>query len=208
MQERPPYVRFALQTVETRDANGGSITRDVEHVLVTPAGSKDVHVAEAEAWIAQKERLARETPPQFNPQWAQQFRASYQIWKQGVEVPTHGTPIRSWPVASPSEVKRCIDANVLVVEDLAIANENALAQIGMGARAMKDKARAWLAERDGPGANVQRVSALEVENTDLKRQIEDLRETVRSLGAKMADRERKPYTRKQSQPQDDADVIQ
>lgn len=206
MQERPPYLRFQLQTAEYRDANGAPLTRDVERVLVTPAGSKDVHVADADEWIKQKERLARENPPQFNPVWAQQFRASYEMWRKGVEVPTHGTPIRSWPVASPSEVKRCIDANVLVVEDLAIANEAALAQIGMGARALKEKAIAWIAERDGPGASVQRMSALEVENAELKRRLEEQGEALRLLGAQMAERERKPSKRREL-VQDDGDAI-
>lgn len=206
MQERPPYVRFEVQTVEVRDNLGGVQVRDIERVLVTPAGSKDVHVANAEEWIKAKEQLAAQNPPAYNPQWVQSFRASYGLWKQGVAVPVEGTSIRSWAAASPSEIKRCIDANVLTVEDLAAANESTIGRLGMGARTLKDKAVAWIKERDGPGRVVQELEALKVSNAELARQNETMRQQLAEMAAKLADRPRK-NARREPEPVDEGDVI-
>jgi hypothetical protein len=210
MQERPPYVRFEIGTMEYRDNSGVQHARDVEHILVTAAGTKEVHVAIAEDWIANKERLARQQPPQYPPQWAQAMRASFDLWRAGHEVPENGTSIRSWPVASPSEVKRCVEANVLTVEDLAVANEPALQRLGMGARALKDKAATWVAERDGPGRSVQELSALRIAHDEQAHEIEELRETVRKMGAAMAEKSGNGGKRRQPEPpdlRDDRDVI-
>ena len=208
MQERPPYIRFELATVEFRDNLGQQHTRDVEHILVTPAGTKEVHVAVADEWIKQKELLAMQQPPAYPPEWAQRMRASFDLWRRGVEVPVNGTPVRSWPVLSPSEVKRCIDANVLTVEDLAVANEPALQRLGMGARGLKDKAVTWISERDGPGKAVQELAAIKMQNEELGRQLAETQEVVRKLGAKLSEREPKRARREAPEAPDDRDVIQ
>lgn len=208
MQERPPYVRFELAPMEFRDNGGNVHVRDVERVLVTPAGSKDVHIANAEFWVSEKERLARDVPPQYNPVWAQQFRAGLEMFRKGNAVPESGTSIRSWPVASPSEVKRCLDANVLTVEDLAQANEQALQRLGMGAYQLKEKARGWIAERDGPGQAVQQVEALRVENTDLRRRLSDMEATLHRMSETIAAAPKRRGKREAPAPEhDDEDAI-
>lgn len=193
MQERPPYVRFEIGTIETRDAQGMPMMKDIEQIHVTPAGSKDVFVAVADEWIRQKEDQARKN--QFNPAWAQQIRAAYGLWKQGVEVPENGTSIRAWPLASPAEVKRCIDANVLTVEDLAVANEQCIDRMGMGARGLKEKAKGWLAERDGPGRSVREVASLKVENEAMRERLTALEDANRRMAAQLSQRERKKTER-------------
>jgi len=117
--------------------------------------------------------------------------------------------VRSWPVLSPSEVKRCVEANVLTVEDLAIANESALQRLGMGARTLKDKAATWISERDGPGKAVQELSAMKLQNEEMGRQLAEALKVTRQLGAKLAEREPKGK-RRESPPDlsDDRDVIQ
>lgn len=208
MQERPPYIRFEVGTMEYRDNSGVSHSRDVEFIKVTPAGSKDVHEAIADEWIKGKEDLARQNPPAYNPEWAQRFRASFDLWRKGMAVPEHGTSIRSWPVASPSEVKRCIDANVLTVEDLAQINEQGIGRLGMGARVLQAKAATWLKERDGPGQAVARVNALEVENEDLKRQLAQMSETVATLSERVTALAGEPRPKRRGKPEfDDGDAI-
>lgn len=208
LQERPPYVRFEMATVEYRDNNGQPHTRDEERILVTPAGSKDVHVANALEWLANKERMANDQPPQYNPQWVTHFRAAFDLWRKGHEVPENGTSIRAWPLASPSEVKRCIEANVLTIEDLAQANEPALQRLGMGGRALKDKATLWLAEREGPGKAVQQVEALKVENAELRRRLDEVEDALHSMTERAAERPR-PAGKQRAAPvvADDRDVI-
>jgi len=207
MQERPPYVRFELQTVEYRDNNGNAQFRDEERILITPAGSKDVHIARAEDWLANKERMARDNPPKYNSAWVQRFRSDFELWRKGHQVPEHGTSIRSWPVASPSEVKRCLDANVLTVEDLAQANEPALQRLGMGGRQLKDKAALWLTERAGPGQAVQQVEALKVENAALKERIDGMQETLHEMSQRIAELPKARGRQRAAPEHDDRDVI-
>lgn len=192
LQERPPYVRFEIQEAEYRDNNGVTHTREVERVLVTPAGSKDVHVADAVDWIRNKKIDSQQDPPRFPPEWINRIEARFQQWKQGNEIPEDGTPIRGWPVLSRSEIARCITANILTVEDLAALNEGGMENLGMGARAMKDKAVAWLAEKAGTGHLAEQVAALKQQNTELtelvKTQGQQLQQAMSTLAAVNADR--------------------
>lgn len=205
LQERPPYVRFDIRSVEKRDVNGNPVITDVPFVLVTPAGSKDVFEAPAEDWISGKEQLARRNPPEYHPEWARKFRSSFELWSQGSALPEDGTPIRTWPALSPSEVKRCINANVLTVEDLAQANAQALANLGMGAQTMKDKAVAWLKDREGT-QSASEIASLRGENAELKRRLDEQDETMRKIAARMAEPEPKRGRRREVEP-DSEDVI-
>lgn len=186
LQERPPYIRFEVGTRERRDDHGMPIIEDVENILVTPAGSKDTHVAPADEWIKQKESMARQQPPAYNPQWAAHFRASFNLWREGQAIPENGVPIRTWPVLTPGEIKRCIDAHVLTVEDLAGANEDALRMVGMGAQGMKQKALNWLSDAANSQSAVK-LTALEQQNEELRAQVGSLMEQIAALSSQIAD---------------------
>lgn len=205
LQDRPPYIRFEIGAQEYRDPDGSSQSRDVEHILVTSPGTKDVHVALADEWIKQKEELARRNPPEYNPEWATRFRAQYKMWKEGVAIPEYGVPIRTWPALSPSEVKRCLEANILTVEDLGGANEQAMARLGMGARALKAKALTWLADKDGAKA-AEQITALQIQNADLATKMAEMADTIAGLQAVAAANEGSKKGRRKPEP-DDGDMI-
>jgi type VI protein secretion system component VasA len=139
-----------------------------------------------------------ENPPQFNPQWAQQFRASYQLWKQGVTIADHGTadPHVAGGVAVGSEaLHRCERADVSRIWR---SRTSKRWRKSAWARAcLKDKAIAWIKEREGPGrANVQRLRrSMRVTNEELTRRLDMQEEANRAMAVKLSERERKPRAR-------------
>lgn len=191
MQERPPFIRFEIGTVEDRNASieaGRYIARDIEMVFITPAGSKDVVEREATQWLNEVRQKARQSPPMYNPQWVAHFDAVYKAWKDGQELPVNGTPIRTWSVLSPAQIQNLVSARVLTVEDLAAANEETLRTIGMGSRDLKAKALAFLEQARDGGAIVAKVAAQEVELETLREKVEEQSRIIAQLMADLDQR--------------------
>jgi hypothetical protein len=168
--DRPPYVVFEYRPVEDRArsvAEGHYVAKDVAFVLVTRPGSKDTHVEEAASWISKLKERARQG--QIPETWATAFEEKFKSWLKGEEVPLNGTPIKTWPVISPSASKAIIQAGFLTVEDLAQAADSEVSSIGTGAISYKQKAIHWLEQASSSGKIVERLSALEAQLSDLLR---------------------------------------
>lgn len=185
-KERPPYVTFEVRAIEDRNASieaGHYVANDVDFALITPMGSKDRVERVVSEWFA---KLAEDVRNQrFDPAWLSAFKEAYKAWKEDREVPVDGTAILTWPVLSPSQVKSLLDCHIRTVEDLAVANEEALARIGMGGRALKQKAEEWLKSAKTIGVRSEEVVALKAENKDLKAQNQDLDKRLKELSAKV-----------------------
>ena len=83
-------------------------------------------------------------------------------------MPENGTSVRNWPVLSPAQTQTLIAAHVMTVEDLAIANEEVIMRLGMGGRALKQRAVDWLQAASSTGKTAEQLTALQVENEALK----------------------------------------
>lgn len=166
MEERPPYVRFEQRAVEDRNKtleSGVFSYRDVDYVLVTPHGSRDVHEEKAEQWL-EKQRVGSK---HGRVPWkhVEYYEHAYKAYKDGLETPENGTPIRGWALISNAQQAQILQSGIRTVEDLASAPEEGLQAIGMGARALKQKAAAWLASAEtGKGA---------AQITELERQLRE-----------------------------------
>lgn len=167
-EARPPFVQFERQLVEDRDASiaaGSYRERPVDTALVTPIGSKDRYPFEVQAWF---KNLADEVAAgRFNAEWLTKYRNQYRAFCDGEEIPEDGMPLRSWPQISKGQIAACISANLRTVEDLAAANEEAINRLGMGGRALKQAARAWLDAARGQGATAAQINALQTEKEAL-----------------------------------------
>jgi hypothetical protein len=188
-KEHPPYITFELRAVEDRGASieaGCYVAKDVAYVLITPAGSKDKIERVAEEWFANlKTQVADGRFPQ---EWFSAFQNAYTAWKEDRELPLDGTPILNWPVASPAQVKRLLDLHLRTVEQLSVANEECLQRLGMGGRALKQKAVEWIEQAGNLGKTVESVTALreqlkmtEERNDNLQQQIQALEQRVMAL---------------------------
>jgi hypothetical protein len=179
---RPAYVQFEVRAVEDRSAtleSGHYVPKDVIYALVTPAGTKDRLEKEAEEWIkSMEEGVQQERIPSA---WLDYYRKALQAFKDQQEVPLSGTSIKDWSALSPSQVKILLDANLRTIEEVAEATEEAVSRIGMGGRALKEKARAWIDSSAGTGKVAAELETLRTANTALENQNESLLERVKTL---------------------------
>jgi hypothetical protein len=189
MQEKGsrPHVRFESRPVEDRIATvreGRKMYKDVDWVIVTPAGGKDVREDHAESWLAKIEGQAQ--AGMYDWEWARDFKKMYEMFKEGKELPVNGTPLAMCTTLfSPAEIANCGAVNVRTLEDLANANEEALGRIGMGARALKTRAQEAVKAGEGKESAI-RIEALQVENDSLKQRVEDLTAVVEEMREQMA----------------------
>jgi hypothetical protein len=172
---RPSYVRFLTKAVEDRQASlstGHYVTRDEDWAVITPHGSKDQIERNVADWFKYLDQQVLDE--RLPPEYVERYKLAYERFKKGQAEPLQGTAIKGWPVASPAQQANLIALNVLTVEDLADANEECCARIGLGARALKDKARAWLQASEDKGKIVEQVSALSILVDQLKSRLESV----------------------------------
>ncbi len=169
MPQRPPYVQFEQRAVEDRNATikaGGLVMRDVDYVIVMQVGSKDTVEKDALDWLNDLDRLAQNG--NYPIEWAQHFRRQYESWKAGFAAPELGLSVRQWPSLSKAQAENLIAAGVRTVEDVAGMNEQTMQRVGMGARELQRKARAYLESRESNKA-AEQIAALqsELDNRDV-----------------------------------------
>lgn len=189
-----PHIRFESRSAEDRAKSieaGHKVYKDVDWVIVTPPGNKDVVEDVAAEWL--KKVTDRAQNGFYDPEWVDAFRKMFALYKEGKEMPEDGTPLRMCTTLfTPAEIENCLAVNIRTLEQLAGANEEALGRIGMGARAWKLRAEEAIRIGDGKGASL-RVEALEIENAELKKttlaqaqRIDDLASLVNEMREQMA----------------------
>jgi hypothetical protein len=166
---RPPFVEFKQVAIEDRQASldaGRRVTRNENHVYIRQLGDKDVFVTKADEWLSSiKKKSILRSHDAFPEEWVEKFHRNYDLWKQGIEAPIDGTSIKEFPVLSPAECENLITLKIFTIEDLASLNEDGLRMIGIGGRALRDKARQWCSAQ----------SQAEIQLTEMQKQIEELK---------------------------------
>lgn len=87
--------------------------------------------------------------------WAKQYEA----FKKGIDMPRHGTPLKEWPVMTPSLIAMFAHANIVTIEELAAVGDHHLQNLGMGSRSFRDKARMYLDVAKNGVAPIERMMA-------------------------------------------------
>lgn len=184
MQEsRPAYVQFETREEEDREASieaGHYVPRDRHYAVVTPPGGNLTIEKPADKFLREKRKAG-------DPN-VRHYEQAYEAWKEGQEEPLDGTPIKSWPAASPAQIKACLNANIKTVEDLATAPEEALKRIGMGARHLQQKAEAWLKSASEHGKVAEEIASLKRDLQDTQEQMKALRQENERLRAETEER--------------------
>lgn len=160
---RPPYVVFEREERERRAADGsphpeGPLSIDVAYV--TPVGSKDRIPRIVSDWFPSLQDQVMQG--RFEQQWLDAYKAAYEAWKRDEEPPINGFSVKNWPVLTKAQIKHLLSFHVITVEDLAAANEETLNRIGMGSRALKTSAVAFLQAQSDPNQFASRFAAMEV----------------------------------------------
>lgn len=181
-EDRPPFIQFETRPVENRaksNAAGCMVYDDVDFVIITPQGSKDKIEKVAHEWMKQcLDQVREQRLPQV---WYNHYKALYDAFKEGRELPVNGKPLTTWPAATPGQVKTLHAIGIRTVEDLANCNEETVMRMGMGGRALKQLAFNWLAEAKEVGGAAMRLTQLEAENTALKASVASLSAQVQAL---------------------------
>lgn len=169
---RPPYVVFEMRAEEDRQAtidSGNYVAKDIAYAIITPQGSKDRIERRVDEWFPHLEQQVREE--RFEQSWLDHYRTRFDAWKKGTEIPENGHAVTNWPAASPAQIKTLLAAGVRTIEDMAVANEEVLTRLGMGGRALKERAIAFMKIVDsGAGKQSEEMAALraQIENLQLR----------------------------------------
>lgn len=190
--EKPPFVRFTTKQQEDRNAtieNGYYTTKDAHFALITPRGSKDCLEVELTNYLRNMQDAVRQG--RFKQSWLEEIKASYEAWKRGEEIPEDGFPLKNWPLLSPAQLTNLLAINVRTVEELAQANEETVTRLGMGGRALSQKAREWLSAQGDVGKAAEQITKLTValdaakeRSAQLEKQVLELAEQVKQLSKK------------------------
>jgi len=172
---RPPYVQWEMRAIEDRAKSletGHYVAKDVAFAIIMRPGSKDRLEKEAEVWLSELRDRARkgEIPAEWHPA----FLASFKAWRDGEELPSTGTPLKSWPVLSPAQIKMIISEGIFTVEDLAALPDSELPILGIGGLNLREKARSWLAAAEDKGKLAEENAALKLSVASLVQQVKDL----------------------------------
>lgn len=176
---RPPIVHFEERSIEDRAASltAGSIQmKAIDYVILSQPGSKDSVEKEAVPWLDELHKNKA-----FDPMWVSRVKEHYKLWKQGHEITPDGTHIRMWAAIDKGQADTLIGARILTVEDLAGANEESLRRVGIGARALQQKARAWLEAAQKTGKTAEEITLLRSKTEMQEKEIAELREKIRLL---------------------------
>lgn len=172
----PTFPRFYRDKVENgfkTSQAGHAVYDDVEMVEIIIPG--------------QNQSIATERVKQHHrDRWPQQYAA----WKAGQEVAQEGSPLELWPPLTPAQVANLKVFNVHTVEQLAMVDDQALSRLGMGARDLREKAKAWLENAKGGEALSQalaKIAALEAQQKVLESNNADLANRVRELATAQHD---------------------
>lgn len=107
----------------------------------------------------------------------------YERWKRDGEVPLDGYPLKEWPQVTAAQFEMFRRLHVLTVEALADAPDNILERFGPGARALQQKAQAWLQAGAGTGKLAEEIRQLQEDRENDRRRIAELEELLSTATA-------------------------
>jgi hypothetical protein len=117
---------------------------------------------------------------------------SYEAWLKGQEEPVSGTALSAWPGVHTAQADRLKLMHIRTVEDVAAMTDADLDKIGMGARALRDKARAFIQAKQGEAQIAAALSERDATIAAQSAELEELRATVDALAAKAGLEKRGP----------------
>lgn len=196
LKELPCMLEFKQVDVEDRAESikcGHYVGRTVDIVVITPSGGRDNVERPVLEWLESKKRTG--------DKWHEHYRKCYDAWKGDQEQPIEGNSIKSWPMASPSEVATLKHAGIRTVEELAVANEATLGRVGMGSRALQAKAKTWLKTAADVGRATAQITSLEQKVADLEEKNEEQASELARLRQQLASTKSKHSSVDDTQPE-------
>ena len=113
--------------------------------------------------------------------WTKRFAEHIEVFKRDGGAAIIGTPLKAWPAIDARLAADLAAIQIYTVEDIAGLSDGNLSRVGMGARELQAKARAFLAAAKDT-AEVQRLAA---ENERKDARISQLEQQLGDLSAKI-----------------------
>jgi hypothetical protein len=165
--------------------------------IITPGQSHSTPSFEIErVWAEQsKAVLKTEDASKKYPKY-QEYAEQVDKFKRGENVgDLGGTPLKHWPRIDRGLAATLAAANIHTVEALAGVSDGNLQHIGMGARELRDNAKAFLEQAAGTAPVSQlteQVNTLQSENQRLQAELATMNRQITELNAQMAVMSGKP----------------
>jgi hypothetical protein len=106
---------------------------------------------------------------------------AFKAFKQNQSIPTSGYPLANWRGIDPAMRDRLIGMGLNTVELVSEMNEEAMQYAGMGARAVKDKAKAFLLANSAPEKATVKITQLESQNAAMSEQLSAMQAKLQEL---------------------------
>lgn len=156
----PIFSMKAKEDVAASRREGRPIFKEVPYVEILIPGSRDRHVAQV--------------TEQHKQRWPNQWAAFENRREEAIE----GTPIEEWPQITVAQVATMRALKIRTVENLAHLNDSAIGKLGPGGRELVNKAKRFIEFASASSDNDERLSKLEAENAELRRELQALRESA------------------------------
>ncbi len=113
------------------------------------------------------------------------LRGAYDAWKKGQDEPIDGTPLEAWPGVTKGQVAHFKLLNIRTVEELAASNDATMDRLGLGSRALVQRARDFVANKNSG------VTALAAQKSELEDKLLMMMQRVEELETRLAKRQKK-----------------
>lgn len=155
---------------------------DYEDVQGKPGEPREVewcqYVKKGGNGATTNEKIARlkKSPELWPP-----LEKAYDAWKKGQEEPADGTPLAVWPGVNSAQADRLRGLHIRTVEDVAGMNDADMDRLGMGARSLRDKAKAFVLAKQGQAQIAEAMADKDKQISALTEQVAELSASVKAL---------------------------
>jgi hypothetical protein len=181
--ERVPYFFFANRengvNRAASDEAGYEVPNVETFIYITPHGHHgDPMEFLADDFIARKKQES--LSGRYDRNWVEEFKAGLALFRDGAEIPRHGTPIVTWERILKSRREQ-LKARFPTVEDLAATPDSSLGDIGMDGRVIRDMARGDIQAKTDLSPVVKQLADANEKNRLLEASIESLTKRLEAL---------------------------
>ena len=188
MDDSPPYLDFSITAKRMVKGKGNNVEvffEDSEIVTITPMGDNKTQVIkEVPDWMSHLEE--RHHHHMISDDYLNLCKKSYKAWQENREAPINGTPVDQCASLSPAEVEMVKHANIRSIEDLAAINDEGLQAIGMGARKLKEKAKAYVDSIESRSATSERMESLQGDLETANEERDRMADRLEAMEARLA----------------------
>jgi len=173
---------------------GYEVPKVVTFIMVTPHGHKgDPMEFVADDFIARKDLEAR--AGRYDREWVKEFREGLALYREGREIPRHGTPLITWERILKSR-RETLRVRFPTVEDLAATPDSSLSEIGMDGRVLRDMARADIQSKESLAPVVKQLADANETNRQLQDRLDQVTARLAALESEAEPRRGPGRTRK------------